>query len=434
MGYWKNRQLEEQDRGYGHTGAFACATCIGDPWLAAVIEESPADEPCSYCEGRPSADLDDVIERALECLSSEYRPESVETPPWDNEDKRYIVTPVDLGELIRVHLDDEPEPRLWQDVEDALHGEPWFERNAYAIRPHDQILSSWRRFEELVTTTQTEDLRPLSPSSNDPDDWIETSETLDRIGQALAELPSLYVTFPAGSTLWRARASSDPAGFGDPLELAPPKMGERKGPQRMSVDGENWFYGATTPDLAIAEKYRAEDPRHLSRGRFETVVPMTLVDLTDEAIELPSIYNLGVQSGRLAALFLHDFAQEIAKPVDDAERDSYRPTQLMTRYVRTELPRIVGMPIDGIVYPSARGRGHNVVLFHERSACIRKGDPATRRARLAIDRSSVGALDHEAAGRVAQAQLASPGGAGPGHWSAWETWAVQRLMLGLPAR
>ena len=252
MGYWKTLQLEEQERGYGHTEAFACVECIGDEHLAAIVDEDPRENPCTYCGRRPSAELDDVIGRAIECLSLEYRPGSTESPPWDNEDKRYVVTPIDLGELIRVHMDDDPHPALWADAESALHDEPWFERNAYATRPHDQMLSSWSRFSELVTRTQTVELRPLSARSDDPDEWIETNETLDRIGDALCELPELFVDLPAGSQLWRVRGTSDPNGLLTPLDLAPPSEGERHGPQRMSLTEWTGLGPTTVPAVVIS--------------------------------------------------------------------------------------------------------------------------------------------------------------------------------------
>lgn len=435
MGYWKERQLEEQERGYAHTGAFACARCIGDKNLAAIIDEDPAGEACSYCGRRPTSLLDNIIGHAINCLSIEYRPESSESPPWDNEDRRYIVTPVELGDLIRVHMDDDPRPELWEDIESALHDEPWFERNAYATRPHDQLLSSWKRFSALVTRTQTEKLRPFSPPSDDPDERIETADTLDTIGEALAELPELLVDYPAGMVLWRVRPTDDPGGFRTPLELAPPRAGEQRGPQRMSVDGVNWFYGASTADLAVAEKFRPTDLRFLALGRFETTSPMTLLDLSDEALQLPSIFDPGRQTGRLAALFLHGFAEDIAQPIDDSQRHRYRPTQLMTEFIRTQLPVRMGQRIDGVIYPSARGTGHNIVLFHGRSACIRRGTSPTRRTRLAIDEATIETLDHLAAEVIARSQQAGRDATETGgRRSAWSEWALRRLMLGLPAR
>jgi hypothetical protein len=144
MGYWKDRELEEQERGYGHTEAFGCRDCIGDQALAAVVDEAEHEDGCSYCGKRPTAELDDVIGRAIEGLSIEYRPESSESPPWDNEDHRYIVTPIALAELIRVHMDNDPHQTLWADVESALLDEPWFERDAWAI-PRYNVLSARRR-------------------------------------------------------------------------------------------------------------------------------------------------------------------------------------------------------------------------------------------------------------------------------------------------
>ena len=162
---------------------------------------------------------------------------------------------------------------------------------------------------------------------------------------------------------------------------------------------------------------------------------MALLDLSDEALELPCIFDLGHQAGRLAALFLHGFAKDIAKPIDDSDRYRYRPTQLMTEFIRTELPARIGRPIDGVIYPSARGEGRNVVLFHGRSACILKGDRPTKRTRLAFDGATMETLDHATAGTIARSlQRQRDAKEARGRRSAWSDWALRRFMLGLSAQ
>lgn len=150
---------------------------------------------------------------------------------------------------------------------------------------------------------------PKEAGGGDYVDELARPDLLDISGDRAPEdhLPQsaeLLVDYPAGMFLWRVRATDDPGRFRDPLELAPPRADERRGPQRMSVDGVNWFYGASTADLAVAEKFRPTDLRFLALGRFETTTPMTLLDLSDEALQLPSIFDLGRQTGRFAALCL----------------------------------------------------------------------------------------------------------------------------------
>jgi hypothetical protein len=203
----------------------------------------------------------------------------------------------------------------------------------------------------------------------------------------------------------------------------------------MSRDGVNWFYGASSPELAVAEKFRPSDRRSLRVGSFATTRAMRLLDLSDESLELPSIFDLDRQQGRLAAIFLHSFAVEIAKPVSDDAREGYRPTQLMTEYMRTDLPKEIGGSLDGIIYPSARGLGHNFVLFHGVSECIAPGDALTNQARLIVDPKSFTVLDHDAAAAVATRQESDRAAAQTsGQRSAWSDWAMTRFLIGLLPR
>jgi hypothetical protein len=432
MGYHKERQIEEQARGYGHAGKYACTSCIGDEALAAVVAEDPLDEPCSYCGGGPTAPLDDVIGRAIEGLNSEYGSEATEAVPWDSEVGAYVVPALQAIELIEVHWSGKPDSDLWEDIVDVVDDLTWFDRNPLAVRPHEDLQSSWTRFSKLVTATQSDDLHPTSPTPDDADDWIGTEQTLDYIGDALANLPQIISELAPGTGLWRARYAPNEGGWRRARDLAPPEHGEIHRPGRMSRPGVNWFYGASSMETAVAEIFRPGDARFLTVGRFDTTQPLRLLDLSDEGLALPSIFDLEAQGGRLAAIFMHGFAIDISKPVDDSRLGDYRPTQLVTDFVRVGLEGRITDPIDGIIFPSSRATGQNFVLFHGRTACIDVGERPTAETRLILDPMTIGVLrPRKAAQMAAQQQRQRESRASLFGVSAWSDWTIRRAMVGL---
>jgi RES domain-containing protein len=377
------RRLEEiEARGFNDTGAYACATCLDDPALGDVIGAALEDEECSYCEAPRSASLDVVLAHMLQALRLEYLPWSEENPGWDNEDGVYTAHDYWVVDLVFDHLDGEWDPRIWDDVARALaDADPWFDRNAYAIRDHEQLVLSWRRFAHVVKARKRRILRPRSAASDDPDEWIGTNLTVDFIGGALADLPAVVRTIPAGTALWRARYRA----WDSVADLGPVPGHTKKKPGRMTPPGLNWFYGASDLETAVLETVDAKRLEPMSVAAFRAVRGIPVLDLTGEGLRLPSIYDLDLQAGRATVLFLRSFAAEISQPVEDDPAIDYLPTQVVTRYISQELPDLLARPVEGIMYPSSAGRGVNVVLFHGSGACLDPGQPEQPESRLRLD-------------------------------------------------
>jgi len=381
---------EDESRGFRETGLFVCDRCIGDSALGEVVVQAAVHEPCSYCAREPSAPLDAVLERMLEAIRFEFRPASEESPPWDSAEGGYQAHEVWFPELLFDAMDDDfGDDRVRVDIEAALRpfDEAWFERDWYALRPHQQLVASWQRFSTAVRRRPNPMLRPPAPTSPDPDAWAEPEEMLDAIADVLANFPAAVRSLGVGTPIWRGRAGShSPTAAG----LGPPPAGTRVAGGRMNQAGQIFFYGALARDVALREVAYRSRGSLITVGPFEAATDLAFLDLSASALRLPSVFDIGAQAGRTTVRFLRDFAELISLPAADKHARGYFPTQMVTEYVRTELGAHLGQAVDGILYPSARAAGGaNAVLFFGAEACGDLGSPVTSGVRLLLDSSRV---------------------------------------------
>ena len=150
------------------------------------------------------------------------------------------------------------------------------------------------------------------------------------------------------------------------LELsAPPAWAAAAG--RMNARGISAFYGATAPEIALAE-VRPPVGSRVALAKFNIIRPLRVLDLAalGEVMERGSIFDpdYAYRLGRM--MFLRTLSNRMARPVmpDDQEME-YLPTQAIADYLSTEGQ----VPLDGILFPSVQvgGNGSNVVLFHKAS-------------------------------------------------------------------
>jgi RES domain-containing protein len=127
----------------------------------------------------------------------------------------------------------------------------------------------------------------------------------------------------------------------------------------MNPPGVPMLYAAESPGVAIAE-IRAKSAYV---GVFELLRDVTVLDLVDLP-NVPGVFAGDERWRRLALSFLHDFRDDIMKPVARDERThiDYIPTQIVTEFFRHHGAGNVAF--DGIRYPSAVvANGGNLVLF-----------------------------------------------------------------------
>lgn len=146
---------------------------------------------------------------------------------------------------------------------------------------------------------------------------------------------------------------------------APPTHIARAG--RMNAEGISMFYGATNPEIALAE-VRPPVGSWVIIGKFEAKKSLTLLNASALADYKPqgSVFDPQLLKRMVYADFFKKFADRLSRPVlPDGERREYIITQAIADYLaQSSEPKV-----DGIMYASAQTsrRGQNVVLFSRRS-------------------------------------------------------------------
>jgi hypothetical protein len=145
---------------------------------------------------------------------------------------------------------------------------------------------------------------------------------------------------------------------------------------RMNAFGISVFYGAGSPDTAIAEVRPPVGSRVLV-GRFDLIRPLRLLDVE----VLRSVYvkgslfdpTFGHNAER--AKFLGGLSRRITRPVMPADEPfEYLATQVIADFLASK----ADPTIDGLVYPSVQTSSGkpNVVLFHKAARVERLELPA----------------------------------------------------------
>lgn len=362
--------------------SFICPGCVGEPYLRRLIEEAATSENlCGYCEeSQQSADLwmvanlcDEVIDTFFEESSHTMAVVHFGRTPAGQDLHETISqltqAPQDAIEVIVEYLGN-----LWFDADSGESryddDDPWFVRKPSMAEP---LGNAWREMEESLHS----DVRFFNPKATLLLDKIfrEIADDRDSEGQP--------VIMPAGpeaplGTLYRGRVFQTDESMASALRwperfLGSPAPGIGAA-GRMNGQGQPVFYGATTPEICIAE-VRPPVGSKVALAAFEVTRPLRLLDLRRLAsVELRNGASLFDRATRAAAQrrdFLRTLGDRLSAPVVPELQDrDYLVTQAVADYLAAHDT----LNVDGIIYPSAQGRrpgerveGDNVVLF--RKAC-----------------------------------------------------------------
>ena len=133
----------------------------------------------------------------------------------------------------------------------------------------------------------------------------------------------------------------------------------------MNAQGISVFYGATCPDIVLAE-VRPPVGSFVALACFEIIRLLRLLDLTafGDVHQFGSIFDSDYTALLERLGFLKTLCQRMIDPVmpDDEETD-YLPIQAIADYLAFESQ----VALDGILYPSVQVdmNGLNLVLFHK---------------------------------------------------------------------
>ena len=128
---------------------------------------------------------------------------------------------------------------------------------------------------------------------------------------------------------------------------------------RANPPGISFLYLSDRPKTAISEA-RPWKGATVSVATFITINKIQLVDLTtDFVIDDPFEYNDMLESLVLNQRLLRRLGKELSRPINPHKAGiEYVPTQYVTEIIRN-------LEYDGMIYPSALGKGKNIVLFDE---------------------------------------------------------------------
>ena len=159
--------------------------------------------------------------------------------------------------------------------------------------------------------------------------------------------------------VWRARAFQSKkelkAALAEPDRQLGPPRGRKAQAGRMNAAGISVFYGARSPDVALAE-VRPLVGSYVVVARFEIVRKLRILDLAalGEVSETGSVFDETLAPRMERASFLRSLSRRITRPVmpDDSTLD-YLPTQAIGDYLtNVREPRL-----DGIAFPSSQDGG-----------------------------------------------------------------------------
>ncbi|NHR08534.1 RES family NAD+ phosphorylase [Chromobacterium haemolyticum] len=277
--------------------------------------------------------------------------------------------PPDAVDIVIEHL-----TSLWYDAgsDEYRYGddEPWFVPKSSMAA---QLSHAWREMEESLHS----DVRYFNPKAQELLDTVfgELSSDCDKEGK-----PVVIDIGPGTSltTLYRGRVFQTEKALIDALRsperlLGPPVAGIGAA-GRMNGQGQPAFYGATTPEVCIAE-VRPPVDSHIALAAFEVIRPLRLLDLRRLAtVELPagtSLFDATTRSATQRRDFLRTLGNRLSAPVmPELQNRDYLVTQAVADYLAAHRT----LNVDGIIYPSAQSRhpdelpaGDNIVLF--RKAC-----------------------------------------------------------------
>ncbi len=347
-----------------------CADCLGDEDLKVYVRGHADAKECSFCgatsEEEIAAPLTVLVDHMQVCLGDHYDDPDNAGMVYESAEGGYQGEVWDTHEFVQWHLGldlpNDKDGKLLGAICDGLGDHLWCSAYLYALSPGEALAYSWRTFCTLVKHGSR---YFFTQNAHDPEEreLLSPSELLNVIVHYACS-NGLVQTIPRGQKYYRARFQARDARLVAPHELGPPPR-EKAAQNRMSPAGIVMMYVSEDELTALHET--AATPGTYAIGKFRTLRDIRILDLADLP-PVPGLFNEVPDTleynPRKTLIFLHDVANEIARPIarDDRVHIEYVPTQVVTEYVRST--KIGGERVDGIRYRSSRrGGGISLVLF-----------------------------------------------------------------------
>lgn len=362
-----------------------CAACIKEPYLASIIASTGTAAECDYCEkAAPIVVIKELVGRCEHVIETYYEPTSL-------EDSVVLYDRTPAGDSLRDVLEEllGADDSVLNDLIESLT-DRWFDWSSHEHRYGDDpyfaetsrlpsaLGVEWRKMEASLRS----EARIVNPKVN---------SILERVFGPLLNYRTASgngVILDAGPDtglpkLYRARvfqtledlesALSHPAREAGP----PPSDVARAG--RMNARGVSVLYGASIPEIAVAE-VRPPVGSHVLVGAFNITRELKVLDL-DKLEELvldpnTSLFDPSTEEAVGRNNFLRTLSSRMVMPVmPEHEDNGYLITQAIADFLATHS----SLNLDGILFRSVQYQkpgaqhGRNVVLFNKASRVASSG-------------------------------------------------------------
>lgn len=366
------------------TDKFICFECIGEKFLSKEVEYSGELIQCSYCdvEGIECYSLLKLADRIDLAFEQHYDRMSEEIPDnwsieqikemageWEPDGENVIYAIMDAANISE---------KIARDVQEILEDKHYSRSSAeigetsdyhkdsfYDIKSPDDAewQEKWIQFESILKTKNRFFNNEASSLLSSIFDNLDELTTYD-------EKPVVRVIGPETdiSVLYRARVFQSDEKLKLALEspnteLGPPPTKDAKA-GRMNANGIPVFYGATSPETALAE-IRPPVGSKVAVGEFEVLRDLRILDLkalTSTSVK-GSIFDIEYADLLSRTTFLKNLSQRMTRAImPDDEQFEYLPTQAIADFLGSQLK------FDGIIFPSAQSsEGLNIALFNHAS-------------------------------------------------------------------
>ncbi len=359
-----------------------CYRCVGETFLRDKISRCGTESECSYCGHRAIAfSIEEVARHVATAFKQHFRrtstePDFYESLALSDRESNFdwsrhgepvadaIVAAADIPESAASDIQQELDERYsdHDDIEETeFHSESHYEEQG---ADGDHWRRQWLDFERAIKT-QTRFF-----GHNAEELLTNIFSNLEHLSAA-SHRPLVIDIGPGfpSTALYRARMFQSKAPLRAALcrpdrELGPPP-GHKARTGRMNARGISVFYGATEPEVAIAE-VRPPVGTRVAVAKFEITRPLRILNLGNlaSASAAGSIFDEAFADLCQQAAFLQSLSKTLCAPVVPNDEDlEYLLTQAIADFLATERDP----PLDGIAYPSTQidGAGYNVVLFHK---------------------------------------------------------------------
>lgn len=383
VGFTKDRYMKMHASGYRSLGdKYVCSRCFDDYAIRDFAKSIADERKCDYC-GRHArkpiaASIGEVLRFIAQGIRAEWGDPNNEGVGWEGGWQGAEV--IDSDELIRYRIEElwETNETIMDDLVEAFSDYQWCQRNPYGLLPDQALVLSWDQFSEQVKHRTRYVFFRLQREDNQfgIDDTVAPALMLDKLSQVISSL-NLVDTIVPDQLLCRVRGHDAHTHYCTAKDLGPPPP-EKAIASRMSPAGIPMFYGAYDEKTALAETKPFKRAYTCATvGIFKPLHDIRVLNLT-KLTPVPSLFDEGKRHLRPQLIFMKSFIEDLRKPIkkDSRVHIEYVPTQVFTEYIRYLYTDDEGLPVQGIVYPSARVKGGvSVVLFYENEDCCDISDP-----------------------------------------------------------